>query len=212
LKTLARAALNNALLPKRAAVVALLCLTACATEFHPQKGLVTSSDAAPTADESYLVLGVSTSQYSVIFFKGRDSNGQFIKADGQITFLRGEATDGYVVGKARAGDVVALTGVYRYAGGGLQGKPFDFCGAQVLSLQVPAGKVIYLGELDISSTDHSIDLRHSLDDERARAYVDRAFPKIAGRLERADVKFEHAQCERVGGSSGLRWVVLPKRR
>lgn len=208
MKILARSVRNYALTMKCAAVMALLSLSACAVD----KGLVTNSDPAPTADESYLVLGVSSRQYRVHFMKGRESNGQFIQAANQITFLTGDATDGYVVGKARAGDVVAITGVYRYPGDGLERKPFDFCGAQVLTLRVPAAKVIYLGDLDISSTDHSIDLRHSFQEDRAQAYVDRAFPSIAGRLERADVKFQNAQCEHAGAGSGMRWVVLPKRR
>jgi hypothetical protein len=165
-----------------ASTLATVSLAACAVSDF---GVADKQAQAPSDAESFVVLGVSPVNYRVTLFTGKEVAGKF-ERDDQRTFLAAIPSDGYVVGKAHAGDVIAISGILRQRDNGISPKYFDLCGHEALVYKVPAGKVIYLGDLALESSDTHMTINHSLNESSARLHIDSNFPHLKGRLEHVD--------------------------
>jgi hypothetical protein len=145
------------------------------------------ADAAPPADEeSIVVFGAQPHNYSFTLFPARESGGKIDAGRGAMASISGTPRDGYIVGKAKAGDTLALVYFYRVNESGA-GVPFTgvwTCGdSRAKTFVVPRGKVIYVGDTRIGFNGTSQVVLQGDDFEAAKAYIDRAYPRLAGRLE-----------------------------
>lgn len=166
--------------------ILLLCLfvtafiAGCAA---PPIGVIDTQTPAPMSAESILVQGVKPSTYEVVFVKGRIKDGKFVQTK-SVGVLVGAPNRSYLVGKAQAGDVVALTLFLRPRGESNRRRNFDFCGKDVLVFTVPEGKVAYLGDISIEETgDSSFNITYSTDIKASKEHIDKYFPALVGRLE-----------------------------
>jgi len=133
--------------------------------------------------EGVVVIGLAPDTISVFIGEGRLSGEQRWKgAQSRATFA-GPSKDGYVVARVPAGRLMAFRSV----------RPVDhsrseywFCGtAFTPTFEVPAGKVVYLGEFTYKwppGLDPWL-LTRDADIERAREYVDTNFKWLGGKLE-----------------------------
>ncbi|HWU27425.1 MAG TPA: hypothetical protein VN154_13585 [Rhizomicrobium sp.] len=107
-------------------------------------------DADPPSDkESYIVLGVQPEYTQVSLFPGRISDGVFHQDMLSPAEFAGQPQDGFVVTRASAQNVLAITYVVMFTSKNDTFRPLMVpCGgAKTLVITVPAGKVIYIGSV-----------------------------------------------------------------
>lgn len=90
-------------------LAALLCVAGC-TSFR-----VVDPAASAPAGEAIFVLGVQPANYRVMVFPGTVKDGVFRQSVVRMSAYYGAAKDGYVVGKAKPGDTLAITRVRQVA-------------------------------------------------------------------------------------------------
>lgn len=170
---------------KRIAPVLLaLALGGCGTTAVLEPG----STKTIEPDESLIVLGVN-SGYRVALFVGDVTGGQFKKNNWLGPVINGAATDGYIVARARAGQVLGLTGVTAQ-GEGLFGQTYTACGgARAPVFHVPKGQILYLADIRYEpGGGRSLSIRYEDRLEAAAAFVRKQYPQFRGTLQRARVE------------------------
>lgn len=173
-------------------------------------GQLDGNAKAPTENESIFVMGISPDNYRVSLFPGSVEDGQFHQNPVRSAALYASARDGYVVGKATAGDVLGLANVKIVSdSGALLGPNYRACGdAKTMVFTVPKGKVIYLGDMGFFyksanlPRESSLSIRYYQDLAAAQTYVDKNFPALKGRLESFEVEWKtHLRtCAAAGGA------------
>jgi len=145
---------------------------------------ITADLTAPKPDESIFVIGVTPSNYRLFVMQGSVEDGRF-RANGVPAIVGGAPRDGYIVGKAAAGRVLAITEVRRVneGSGGIAADLRVCGGATTMVFAVPKGKIVYIGSAAFQQTGRSIDVTYSRDLEAARQFVRRNFPKLDGAVE-----------------------------
>ncbi|MES9901601.1 MAG: hypothetical protein ABW168_02830 [Sedimenticola sp.] len=172
-------------------IVALMILAGCARK---PIGIVSTQTQVPLPTESILVQGVKPTTYEVVFIKGRIVNGKFKKAK-HVGIIVGSPNGRYLVGKAQAGDVVALIMFLRPKSNNGQNISFRFCGKNVLVFTVPEGKVVYLGDISIKETGrNSFNINYSSDFNAAKEYIDANYPALRGRLDKIAANVMQYEC------------------
>ena len=163
----------------------LALLTAC-TSF----GQLDANAPAPSDSESVFVLGVSPDNYRVSIFPGSVSDGSFSSSLIRTAVVYGAAKQGFVVGKASAGDVLAITNVRVVSdSSSILGANFKPCGgAKTMVFEVPKGKVVYLGSVEYKFEGKQLLVQYRNDIEGARRHIDQNFPALKGKLETVDFK------------------------
>jgi hypothetical protein len=143
-------------------------------------------DASLHSDrESIFILGVAPDNARISAFPGSVKNGTFHQNQFRPAAVYGAAENGYVVGKASAGDTLAITNVRVVKDkSSLLGADFVPCrGAKTMAFDIPGGKVLYLGNLEYDFAGQQLTVRYSQDLDAARRYVDEHYPRLRGRLE-----------------------------
>lgn len=154
-----------------------LLLSACIN-----MGRVGPEAAPPGDEESIVVLGVRPSTFAVGIYPLYVWSWGI--GHGPSFTISGPPKDGYVVGRAPAGQLNGLIYFYQVdeAGSGVAFSARYACKETLAKTFVaPKGKVIYIG--DVVMREDSYGLRHTENFEAARAYMDATYPKLAGRLE-----------------------------
>lgn len=157
-------------------------------------GLADRSVSMPTEKESIFILGVSPSHYRVRFFPAEISNGTFDLTAFSIPMVFGLPTDGYLVGKASAGDVLVLYVVQNMDRHPLlpDNPGFYACdGTRAMVFEAPKGKVVYLGDLEFREGSYGQPMQsiYGRDEKAARAYLEKNFPALRGKMEYIHPKF-----------------------
>lgn len=145
-----------------------------------------SHDAGPPSDkEGYVVLGIQPEFTQVSLFPGRISDGVFHQNALLPAEFAGQPEDGFAVTRASAGTVLAITYVVMFANKSDAFRtPMVPCsGSKTLVVTVPAGKVIYLGNLRYQSFPGVVRPQFSNDFDAAKAYMTTHYPKLADKLE-----------------------------
>jgi hypothetical protein len=157
-----------------------VALTACTSMRQLESGIPT-----PKPDESIFLIGVSPENHRVFLFPGSLENGRFMQNPWRAAAVFGGAKDGFVVGKAKAGEAVAITLVRVVSeSGAILGTDFAPCGeARTPVFRVPAGKVIYVGSVDFTFSGSSLQIRHADDIESAKRYLQSHSPELLDMLE-----------------------------
>ena len=161
------------------AAFACLLLHGCATPLD-------RSTQLPGPDESLLVLGANR-PYSIMLIHGSIENGEFSPSSSRPPAIKGQPTDGYVTGRAKAGSLLALTTVSSIQPNGIMmDTTWSPCQMPAIMLfTVPPGKVIYLGSVEFAGSSGRPGLAMGYENRLAQAqqYVDTAFPALSGKLE-----------------------------
>jgi hypothetical protein len=158
----------------------LIFLGACASV-----GKLDKSVALNVGSESIFVIGVAPENYIISIFPGTVKNGEFNQNVTRSPSFLGHPDGKYIVAKASAGEILALT---RFAVAKDKdsnvGPRIRFCeGMETMSFEVPAGKVIYLGDINFEESGDRIKMNYTSDIASAKQYVDREFPNLKNRLE-----------------------------
>lgn len=141
------------------------------------------SNAAPAADQANFVIGMKPEAAKLGFAPGRVKDGAFHRDPIAIVAFAGKPENGYIVGRAKPGDTLALETLTWLPGAGsvLAAPSFWACGGrETLVFEAPKEGVIYLGDLEY---DH--DKRHFTyrsDIQRAREFIDQHHAALKGRL------------------------------
>lgn len=154
-------------------------LGACAT------GEVTPGNANLAPGETFFVLGVRPENIQVHIYPGKVQGGFFYLNEMRSAVVGGTAPDGYIVGKAKAGDVLAITEIVVLKNANnVFGKNLSPCGlAKTIVFQVPADKVIYLTDVGFRPTGDGMSPDFREDLPGARAYLESHYSPFAARLE-----------------------------
>lgn len=149
-------------------------------------GQLGRNTAPPSQKDSIFILGVSPANHRVSVFRGWLDDGKFVQNPFLAAVLYSGSVDGFVVGRAAAGDVIAVTNVRVVSSSNsvLLGSNFSPCGeGQTIVFRVPAGKVAYLGSVEFAFTESELSVRYGSDLQGAEAYVAARFPGLSGRVE-----------------------------
>lgn len=131
-------------------------------------------------DETIFMLGVAPENYRVSIFPGSIKGQYFVQSLLRPAAVYGSAKDGFLVGKARAGDVLGIKMVSVHASAGsLIGAQFAPCGdAKTMVFQIPAGKVMYLGHVEYEFAGKTLNIKYSNNMEAAQRYAAEHFPEV----------------------------------
>jgi hypothetical protein len=142
------------------------------------------SAALPTEEESIFILGVNPANFEVYIFPGEVRNGKFHKSSWRSAAAYGAPSQGYLVGKVKAGDILAITMVrYTNPDNIWAGRNFVPCNqVPTMVFKVPQGKVVYLGTVDYQVGRKSITIRYGNDIHAAQQYVAKTYPALQGEL------------------------------
>jgi hypothetical protein len=165
--------------PALLATFACLFLSGCATPLD-------RAAQPPGPDESLLVLGVNQ-LYHISLVQGSIEDGEFKSSTTRPPAMKGEAVDGYMTGRAKAGSILALTTVSSVRPNSIMADtsyPPCYMPA-ILFFTVPPGKVIYLGSVEFAGSKErrQVGMRYENRLAQAQQYVDGAFPALRGKLE-----------------------------
>jgi hypothetical protein len=141
------------------------------------------SSAAPTADYTIFVIGLKPEAVKLMFSPGRIQNGAFRQDPMAIAAFNGKPENGYIVGRTKAGDPLALMMADWLPSGRTMSLHPSFwaCGGkETLVFDTPKNTVLYLGELEYDHKSRHFTYRSDI--ERAREYVDKHHPALKGRL------------------------------
>ena len=160
------------------ALGAAALLSACGT-----RGELDPATAAPSDSESVIVVGISPDYFRASFFPGSIEGGKFSGSTIRSVALYGSTVDGYLIGKVKAGETIGITQLWYQGSTVFSYATFSSCEKKTMVLQIPKGKVLYAGSLDIRQVGQGINWDYEQDLERARRYVDEKYPSLKGRLE-----------------------------
>jgi hypothetical protein len=135
--------------------------------------------------ESVFILGVAPENYRISAFPGSVKDGRFHQNPLRPAAVFGAPEDGYVVGKAAAGDTLAITFIRRVKDkDSILGADFAPCAEnKTMTFAIPGGKVLYLGNIEYEFAGKALNVRYSQDVAAAKKYVDEHYPRLRGRLE-----------------------------
>ncbi len=146
---------------------------------------VVDHDASVSGDESVFVIGVSPENYRIMVFPGHiNKNFVFERSNWRLAALYAGPNEGFVVGKAAAGDTLAITNIRVVKDrDSVLGADFAMCDSRTMVFQVPAGKVIYLGDVHFDDRGRRLGLTFGDNFPAAKEYVAHKYPKLRDRLE-----------------------------
>ncbi|WP_157768712.1 hypothetical protein [Paracidovorax avenae] len=172
-----------------AKILSLFCLSmisACSS-----LGQLDESSAAPSESESVFIMGVSPENYRVSIFPGSIDDGRFSQNLIRPAAFYGAAKQGFIVGKANAGDVLGITNVRVVSdGSSLLGADFKPCdGTKTMVYEVPRGKIVYFGSVDYKFEGKKLLVQYKNEIAAAQVHIRRNFPLLKGAVEPAEIKF-----------------------
>lgn len=158
-----------------------LFLSACAI------GHVPHGTAALAESEAVFVMGVSNKDSVIQVYPGKLQDGVFRLAgiDRAVAFV-GKPVDGYITGKARAGDSLAVlhVTVNEPNGKGIRQYGASACGAaKTMIFTIKGGKTNYVGDLDVRVIGNRIHLGNGLNPEAAKNFIQSRYPGLASGFE-----------------------------
>ena len=148
------------------------------------KGVVEKTATLNSNDESIFIIGVAPENFHILVFSGEIINGVFVVNRWRNARLWGAADKGFMVGKASAGETLAITKVHATEKGALMGNVFKACnGAKTMTFQVPGGKAIYLGHVAYEFAGNTLRVDYHKDLASAQKYMDDNYPGFQGKVE-----------------------------
>jgi len=153
----------------------------------------------PKSDESVLVVGIKTQPsgpelYGMHFLEGSYS-GEAVDFGRETAFpvINGKGRDGYLVAKAKAGQILVLARIFATTKVGKLESYLAYCRARVMVAEVPKGKVVYLGDIELAEGDRKLLVRYGSDLVSAQEHIRTNYPRLNG-LEPLPTKFMPTKC------------------
>lgn len=139
----------------------------------------------PTSGDSYYVFGLKPANYKIQIYPGSlGADGRFKLNQLLSATFNSMADQGYAVGKAKAGSVLAITRVYVKESDGLPDAAFIPCGnADTIVFTAGDGQVAYLGDVEYRFNGGNLEIGRKSDIEGARKYLEANYPKLAPLLQ-----------------------------
>ncbi|WP_041675139.1 hypothetical protein [Ramlibacter tataouinensis] len=164
---------------KLAVVPALVALlTGCGTG-----ALLKRDSRGPSPDESVVVIGV-TPNFRLHVLPGEEVSGSFSKSQWFGPVINGVAEDGYIVATVKPGRLLAITDVFATNNGGFSGRRYVACGGtRTPVFQVPAGKLLYLADIDYVPSGSKLSIRYRDRLAAAEEHIRAHYPQLKGKLE-----------------------------
>ena len=163
-----------------AAVLVVIFLSSC-TSFRT----LDENTSLKSNTESVFILGVKPENYRLFIFPGSVKNQVFHQNTFRPASVYGSAQDGYLVGKAQAGDTLAITMIRVVKDkNAVLGADFVACSqVKTMTFTIPEGKVIYLGDVDYKFEDKYLEVRYSKDLGSATRFIRKNYPKLQETVE-----------------------------
>lgn len=157
--------------------VALLAVSAIAQEkeisFDPDR-------------EAIFVMGVSPA-YRTFVFSGKLDNGRFKSFMFTPARFNQLPTEGYMVGRAKADEILAITQVDVILDGRL--KQFYPCGeTPTPTFQVKAGQVVYVGDVKFRASEAGVAPVYGENEEAARRFMAKYHPTLAPAMVKGKIE------------------------
>jgi hypothetical protein len=148
-------------------------------------------DIALGKDDAFYVFGLGPSNSKVQIFPGSiDGDGRFTPDPLLSATFNGLADQGYAVGRAKAGSVLAVSRVFLMGTGSILAPVFVPCAdAKTISFTAAKGKVIYLADVEYRFSGEKLEVGYGTDIEAARKYLEANFPNLAPHLEQGELHF-----------------------
>ena len=143
----------------------------------------------PNKDEAIVVIGIKSEGFVVTVSPGKvDESRMFSVNQWSQPTMVGGPVNGYMVFRATAGDRLAITGVtFNLQNGTPSGTRYAPCqGGLAFTFIVPAGKVIYLSDVNFTLKGLKTAVDYPYDFEAARRYIDANYDDLRGRLETSE--------------------------
>ncbi|OUR63627.1 hypothetical protein A9Q79_09815 [Methylophaga sp. 42_25_T18] len=158
----------------------VLGLFGCGTSYR-----VVDSNTVIKDEESIFVIGVSPGNYRIAVYPGSIEGDAFIQSTWRSAAVFGAAKNGYVVGRGKEGDVLAVTNFAIVdSSDAIRGQSFGACeGLKTMVFKMPAGKVLYLGDIKYNRLGDRIHGKFSNSFDTANKYINDLFPLLEGQLE-----------------------------
>jgi hypothetical protein len=155
--------------------VIFLCLIAwsisgCTTGVQ---NLKKSSNYALNEGEAAVVIGLKPDNLLIALHAGVIVDGRFEIPSKAKPSAAGQAQDGYLVIKAKPGDLLAITSVLRKPSASqLSGRHKTFCsGEKVYAFQVPKAGVFYLADFTLRETNNSLLIDPTVNSVSAKKFM-----------------------------------------
>lgn len=173
-------------------------------------GTLQADATEPGEDESVLVFGVKPASHGIMFFPGSYEADKFRAAQstGVIDAVISQVPrDGYVVARAKAGQVLALM-VVNAPKSGASGGQYHACGgSRALVVEVPKGRVAYVADIEFTAQGSKLDVRYSHRLDAAREHLRRKFPRLKSEAEFLDPQMMATANECVTNTPGT--ITIP---
>jgi hypothetical protein len=143
-----------------------------------------------SSDETYYVIGVHPDIASIGVNRGSISGDKFVPD--QLSLSQnffGPPEDGYIVSRAHAGETLAIIFASIRRKDALLASNFVPCDdTRTLAFAVPAGKVIYVGDVYFTQTSDQLPVSYSKNFDAAKAYMTTHYPRLADKLEQGNAE------------------------
>lgn len=136
-----------------------------------------------SSGESIIVIGVKPEGSRIQFFTGTITGNEF-KEDSLLggAVINGVPKDGYVVARAKAGQVIGLTQVVIH-NGGFSGRAFNACGGtRAPAFEVPGGQLIYLADIEYAPAGQRLSVTYASQLQAAAEHLHSNYPNLKGDL------------------------------
>jgi hypothetical protein len=177
-------------------------------------GVVDKTATLNSNDESIFIIGVAPESYRILIFPGEVIDGKFKQNQWRGATVYGAADKGFLVGKAAAGETLAILIVQAAEKkGALTTNNFKACSAKkTITFKIPSGKVIYLGNLAYQLDGDLLRVHYHQDLASAQKYMDDNYPSVHGKVEQSDFDILPTIASCAKGSTVPMYITLPRRR
>jgi len=140
-------------------------------------------------EESVFVIGSPNDNYWILIHPGNMDEKGFEQNSFRNAVLAGFPKNGYWVGKAKAGETVAITRIkpMQDKESGLEfsyGSNYGTCeGNKTVVFNVPKGKVIYLTDIRFENKGDHIEPKYTQDYNAAKKHINNNYSNLKDRLE-----------------------------
>lgn len=150
--------------------------------------VVDRNAAAPVAGEAIIVVGVNSPDYRLLLVDGT-FEGEKFEESGGAPVINAAAEGGYVVARAKAGQVLGLTAVIEKKSGSAFATSFFACGGKpALAFEVPSGQVVYLADVAFQRSGNALQVLYSERSDAAARYVKANFPSLGMNMQTAHAR------------------------
>lgn len=168
-------------------ILSLLLFTGCATKQIESNYSLKKGDT-----ETVFVMGVNSDRYKLLMWPGDVEGEAFVIEDAWKNAAHYDtAKNGYVVSSVTGNDHVGFKAVELLSKDKKRSVLFQkFCqGMKTPVFSVPAGKVVYVGDINFIFEKGFIKYSMHSNFKKAKEFINKNYPNLKGKLEKTDLQF-----------------------